>query len=344
MEAHNTATEAGPRRTRDREQRKIGTEKFVVRVFREKFIEAAVRAGILRDVLDDFLRTVLTSRDADPTDTKYAKTTYQDAIVRIGGTGLPAWVTEDGSPSPEAAAIVDPTLVATGPTRLPFNTPDPGPRTLHGDTPAPVATQTSLEDDIDALLAAQIPPPPVVLTNPLVALSDADFYDMLQGTEDEFAQFETRPNALTSEDGPLWRIMRDRYAPKMVHPFVEVFEHEGARYAAVGSIYGVVPSGSLQGKDININFTVVPFRSIREVPPDILVRDDHRDGGKVLAITYENPVNPGIKKCLYVLRHRPGLKIRFWTRVAEKDAENGKRFIVLDDSPTGWAEVDRKHF
>jgi hypothetical protein len=328
---------------RSREQRKIGTEKFVVRVFREKVIDAAIKAGTLKGVLDDFLRTVLTSKDADSTDKKYARTTYQDAIVRIGGTGLPEWAREDAvvSPAPvEAAPPVPAPIDSAGPSKPSLNTPNPGLQWL----PVTDSTPTRFLGKSDEELVDELAASPEIIPGPRpsdshVYISDEEFYDLINEAEhDEFAQFSEHP--FMRSEGPLWTIMRESYAPKMSHPFLETFEFQGARYVAIGSAHGTIPSGTLKGRSININFTIVPYRSIRDIPESMIVRDK----GNVLFISYENPVNPGIKKCLYVLPHRAGRKIRFWTRIDEKDTNNGKRFVVLDDGVCGYHEVDRKDF
>lgn len=315
-------------------QRALGTEKLVVRIFREKCIDGLVRGLKLKDVLDDFLRVVLTSPDADSSDKKYARTVYQDAIIRVGGTGLPSWADAPEGSDPRFWQDVreDPFACAHA-NEVPASCPCRSTCYCKGKTCKPPQSNPGelSQADFDAMIAA------------VSGVEDRTYEDDVELGHDEFGaytghQTSNTGNAIVS--GPLQRIMSSHFIPKTEHPFVECFTFAGTRYVAVGSVYGVIPSGPSKGKTINVNFTVNPYKRLRDVPDDILLYSQ----GRMVSCTYEDPQRTGLRKCLYVVKHRPGLKLRFWSRVEDEDQPAGRKFVVLTDDETGWKATDRKNF
>ncbi len=317
------------------QKRPIGTEKLAVRTFREVFLGAAQKAGLLQETLDRFLRAVLDNESADSSDRKYAKVLYEDAIIRIGGSGLPDWArTNPPIPLSQKPGFVGRTRdqmkdgegfvlnSAEGPVPAP---PIAEPSGTVSTRPNPTMEQPSTmsDDDFDELLSD------------LSAESGPDqFSAFTDGGRDEASDVQ----ALLASEGALEQLITREF--KTQHPFIRCLTHKGVRYAAVGSMFGVIPTGPRAGHRINVNFTINPFRKLRDVTPDILVHE----GGRMASIIRDDVQYPDLRRGLYLIRHRPGLKLRFWSRVDDQDVESGRRFIILTDDAVGYRQVERKDF
>lgn len=161
-------------------------------------------------------------------------------------------------------------------------------------------------------------------------------------TEDDFSAFV--PPDTSHDDDPLLgrnsplRIILTKFIEKMPHPPVEVFTLGGVRYAALGTMFGTIAGGLHQGKKLNVNCTINPYQSLTKVPDDILVYN----GQRPLNIFDEN--EHGTRKYVYCCRHRPGIKIRYWSRLDDKDQSGGARFVVLTDDEAGFKSVPRNAF
>lgn len=289
--------------------RGIGPEKLSVRIFREIFTKSALKNGNLKADLDEYLRQVLSNDGAKRTDKTYARKIYLDLVRLAGGTGLPDWAKHQV----EAEKPLTDAGIAEMLTGI---SPEPPPVVV---IPAGATAPTSIDNYID--------PNEISLEDP------ADVF--LQGNSVK------EQDPFTADDGPLKPMMAE-YIAKTTHPFVRHFQLEGRDYVAVGTFVGNIVKGEHAGKKINVNFTVNPYRGRRDIPDDILVTL----GGR--AVTLLNEDERECRRFLFVLRHKPGMKLRFWTSVGGKDLPGGARYAILTpvhgELATGWKQVTRAEF
>lgn len=174
-----------------------------------------------------------------------------------------------------------------------------------------------------------------------------EIFDFLDGAKeslcddtDVFLTPSTVKPAINYYDvnGPFVQAIRD-FVDDRQHPFVRVVTHEGAKYVIVGTFKGTIRKGPHAGKDLNVHCTVVPHRRLYDVPEIVKVNGD------VLHLTDVDPETKAVSS-ICVLRHRPGMKIRFWANVgsstARFDDPAGRRFVVITED--GWKEVSRQEF
>ena len=304
------------------EDRGIGPEKLSVRIFREIFARSALSSGVLQSNLDEYLKTVLDTKTAKKSDRGYAKKIYTDLVRLVGGNGLPEWVSKTEKKPQSSLTDGDINEMLTGIPQDPPATPPAAPKSQTQMVAAADdyidPNEISIEDPADVFLAS------------------------INGTIKE------EPCVFTAEDGPLKPILAE-YVAKTVHPFIKVFRlgtklpngttaYTSERYVAVGTFIGPIAKGENAGKKINVNFTVNPARTRRDIPEDVLM---HK-GGRAVQIMNED--ERGCRRFLFVVKHKVGRKIRFWTRVAEVDHPNGGKFVILTDDEAGWKEVSRADF
>lgn len=159
----------------------------------------------------------------------------------------------------------------------------------------------------------------------------------------EAQKIPLRPyETLIAPDGPLAKALQD-YLASNEHPFLRVFTHEGQKYVALGTILGVLPQGKNAGKQLNVHMTVNPYRRFREVPEDIAPLRDGRQISLSSATPQSTPERT-LRKFVFLVRHQPGMKIRWWLRLDGKDEPNGVKLVVLTDDAQGWKMVDRDQF
>lgn len=201
-------------------------------------------------------------------------------------------------------------------------------------------------DDMATRLAMQSPPVIVPPAPPLTGMSQSDVEDLFAGLDQDgtgsfddlvgLAQPPQSPlHTLMAENGPMAPVLRDFLASSKEHPFVRVVSHQGQRYVALGTIMGTVLAGKNAGERINSHMTVVPHRRFRDVPEEIAPKLD----GRQLSLEGDVPGSTPdrqLRKFLFVIRHQPGLKVRWWVRLGDKDLVNGVRRIVLTDDAVGY--------
>ena len=304
--------------------RGIGPEKLSVRIFREVFTRSALASGHLKGNLDDYLRAVLGTTNAQKSDKGYAKQIYTDLIRLVGGNGLPDWADPDkkgrgNTMQPEPPPVAQ--AVAPQPEALPAAPPAPAPSGVS------VVADSSLADFID--------PNDIPLNDP------ADVF--LAG-----APVTEEPDPYTGEHGLLHPIMVE-YLARTSHPFVRVFPFSvtmpnglniasGERFAAIGTYTGTLLRGDDAGKKINVNFTVDNYKKRQDIPEDILV---HKNG-RAVQLKHEDERNNC--RFLFVVKHKPGRKIRFWTRVSDVDRPSAAKFILFTNEAPWWKEISRADF
>lgn len=177
------------------------------------------------------------------------------------------------------------------------------------------------------------PEPPKVATPSGMAVEDIDLDSML---DDGFDKEPLDP--FTSDSGALRPLLQE-FLAKNEHPFIRPLVVNGEKFIVVGTVIGTIKSGKSEGKKINIHCTVNPHRRLRDVPEDIVLCR----GGRQVSVTGEDPL--GLRKSLYVVRPKEGLKIRFWMRINDEDQQGGARFIQLTSTvPDGFKRLTRSEF
>lgn len=279
--------------------RGIGPEKLSVRIFREVFTQDAQNHGTLKQNLNEYLRAVLDNPGAKRSDKTYARKIYTDLIRRAGAPeGLPDWARPQ-TPAETPLTDADINEMLTG------IAPETSPASALDPAIADVyidPSEISIEDD----------PALVFLGNPV----------------------REEPNPF---EEPLNEIMTE-YRTRLTHPFVRYLTVGGVGYVAVGTFIGKILKGEDAGKSLNVNFTVNPYRTRRDIPDDVLMHH----GGRLVSLRHEDERE--CRRFLFVLRHKAGLKIRFWTRVGEKDAPGSGKYVVLTDEGQRWRETTRSEF
>lgn len=285
------------------QDRGIGPEKLTVRIFREVFTAEVLKSGTLKPTLEKYLRAVLENGSAKRGDKTYARKVYTDLVRLEGGNGLPDWAKKQ-------AEVEKPLTDGDMAEMLTGISPEPerGPEALaRSNTPLPVPdfvdpSEISLDDPTDVFLGGS-------------------------ATKDEPDPFAE----------PLKPILEE-YVAKTTHPFVRVFTVDDVKYVAVGTFVGNIVKGENAGKKLNVNFTVNPYKTRRDIPEEILI---HR-GGRAVSVMHEDERE--CRRFLFVVKHKAGTKLRFWTRVGESDHPGGARFVILTDDGTGSKEITRAGF
>lgn len=206
---------------------------------------------------------------------------------------------------------------------------------------------TRYADDMTAALLARAPAkevPVALIEAPVVApgeLSQEDLATLLGNLDEDEDAYTSMLGTGPSfgdrlREGPLRAIM-DEFKSRHEHPFLRTFMFEGQRYVALGTLMGVLPNGPHAGKSINAHMTINPYRRFRDVPDTVAVVEDGRQ------VSLDETVNTSpagdLRKFLFVVRHQPGLKIRWWLRLDNRDQPQGVRHVVLDVSQDGWHQA-----
>jgi hypothetical protein len=215
-------------------------------------------------------------------------------------------------------------------------------------------TTALLSLGISSTVPAPVAPVPVPTTPvaPVAAVTaesdEINLDDLLSGymvaegheTDDFLSTITSGPqnplDGIVAPGGPLHAALEEfRTSAKKEHPFLRVFPFGGARYVALGTIMGVIPDGAHAGKQMSAHMTVVPHRRFRDVPEDIAPTL----GGRQISVS--PPAQDSLRKFVFLIRHKPGLKIRWWLRVGDRDEPKGVRFVELTDDAKGWRPSGR---
>lgn len=289
--------------------RQVGPETRAVRIFREVFAQDAQVAKHLQPSLDRYLKLVLEDPDAKRGDKTYARKIYADLSRQFNGEAkaLPDWAKKQEDPlitdqelqeilsaaqtSPAAVTLTSSTAHTVTPASVTIAVTAP---------PAPVGMDI---DPLDDLLSLSPEPERHVLQ----AQCQQYLNELLLGAKMPFIRVFTA-NVPASQDtqlrqGPLAGI---------------------SRYVALGTVLGTVTHGKYEGKKINVHCTVAGFRRLRDAEAQHVVHL----GGQPLVVSTDDP-RSGLRKYIFCLRHTPGLKIRYWTRMDDRDVYDNARFFVL---------------
>jgi hypothetical protein len=340
------------------EDRGIGPEKLSVRIFREIFTKAVLANGNLKTSLDEYLKSVLTNESAKRSDKTYARKIYTDLVRLAGGSGLPDWAKKQvEAEKPLTNGDIDEML--TGITPAPTAPKAMAPAALQCDVTGCKGVAQDQGREGDAHVKIVLCGPCVSEwriskesysvwlgkknASPVTPAPDPDMYlDPNEISLDDPADVFLGGAPGTVEPDPFEPILKDiiiEYVAKTTHPFVRGFYLDGVQYMAVGTFVGSVVKGEHAGKKLNVNFTVNPYRTRRDIPPDVLI---HRNG-RAVQVMHED--ERGCRRFLFVVKPQKKMKLRFWTRVGENDHPGGARFVILDNVHiTGWKEVTRAEF
>lgn len=135
----------------------------------------------------------------------------------------------------------------------------------------------------------------------------------------------------------------DEFMKTNQYPFVRVFNVKVdalriARFVALGTVLGTVAKGKHAGKKVNIHCTVAGFKRLRDAEDE----HAHKVNGRPLGVSRDDET--GLRKHIFCLKHVPGMKIRYWIRINDKDDTDRAAFIVFNESPEGWKRITRDQF
>jgi hypothetical protein len=193
------------------------------------------------------------------------------------------------------------------------------------------------------MLGDDPPPPPVPAPKATPEATPEPKADLFDDTSD-FASLlddiDAPVDPMLADDSPLRAALTEFIkAGKKRHPFCQSFYIGKERFVAVGTMFGKVERGAHMGEKMNIQGTVNPHRSFQRCPPEVV----YQSGGRVLNLYHEDEETEE-RKYVFVVRHKPGRKIRWWGRVNNQDVPGLARFVVLTDDAQGWKLVTRAEF
>jgi hypothetical protein len=176
------------------------------------------------------------------------------------------------------------------------------------------------------------------------SLSDTEIKDILSAAEEPLVFHNPATETYTMDVDALDSLMLPAPDPveemceawlnefmrnKGEYPFYRVFDinqsggRPAQRYIALGTVLGTVGKGKYQGKKINIHCTVAGFRTLRDAESEhaYYVR------GSPLHVKRTDS-ETGLTRHIFCLRFKPGLKIRFWFRVDNRDVVERAAYLV----------------
>lgn len=343
MEPTVGGAEPAPVDTTPKPERQIGPETRAVRIFREVFAQDAAAAKHLKPSLDRYLKLVLEDPTAKRADKTYARKIYAD-ILRVFGGGepqaLPDWAKPKEAPALSDQDIQDilraaddpPPLVPAGMTIETGGVTITGPVTVDGpfvvtDVPAGVSTVVpgvGMElDPLDGLLE---PEPPDLIEEQCKKF----LAELMISNELPFVRvFELGTNEIMGLKGTMVQGGFLAAGAQIPTPL--------GRFVALGTVLGTVTHGKHMGKKVNIHCTIAGYRRLRDAEKDHFVYVK----GRPLVVSGDDP-QTGLRKHIFCVKHSAGLKIRYWTRINDKDEESRARFFVLTGD--GVRGITREQF
>ena len=351
METQVGGAEPAPEDTTTKPERQVGPETRAVRIFREVFAREVANAKRLKPSLDRYLKLVLEDPAAKRGDKTYARKIYAD-LLRVFGPDEPQGLPEFAKPEPSlsdkdiqdilSAADNPPPIIPddlhmetsgvtiTGPVTI------GGPLIVH-DVPAGQATivpevggKGMDVDPLDGLLEPE-PPDPIEeqckkYLDELMRTNELPFVRVFDIKMDHFIGMKGSWANSSSDGGG--------FIPAGASMPIPL-----GRYVALGTVLGTVTHGKHMGKKVNIHCTIAGYRRLRDAEQDHFVYVK----GKPLVVSGDDP-STGLRKHIFCVKHKAGLKIRYWTRINDKDEEERARFFVLNDEAQGVRGITRAQF
>jgi hypothetical protein len=337
------ATPAAPEGTTTKPERQVGPETRAVRIFREVFAQDAAAARHLKPSLDRYLKLVLEDPTAKRGDKTYARKIYAD-LLRIFGGGepqaLPDWAKPKEALSDQdiqdilQAADDPPPLIPAGMSIETSGVTITGPVSLGGplvvrDVPAGVSTvipELGAGMDLDPLDGLLEPEPPDLIEEQCKKY----LAELMASNELPFVRvFDLGPNEIMGIKGTM---VQGGFLPAGAQIPTPL-----GRFVALGTVLGTVTHGKHQGKKVNIHCTIAGYRRLRDAEKDHFVYVK----GRPLVVSGDDP-KTGLRKHIFCVKHTAGLKIRYWTRINDKDEEGRARFFVLTGD--GVRGITREQF
>ncbi len=329
-------------------ERQIGPETRAVRIFREVFAQDAQASNHLKPSLDRYLKLVLDDPDAKRADKTYARKIFADLLRQFGHQEPPTPQTVY-APETVYKGTADELAFRIGEVYQRGGTPSQHALEMLKAKREEEALNLLSDQDIQEILSA--PPPDPIAEAVAAAAKDPDFSIVTRGMD-----VDPLDGLLDSEPvNPIEQQCQQYLDELMVSnelPFVRVFtsvqpQLEGLcgdgplpgthRYVALGTVLGTVTHGKHEGKRVNIHCTIAGFRRLRDAEEQHAVYLK----GKALVVSGDDP-KTGLRKYIFCLKHTPGLKIRYWTRINDKDEHDRAKFFVLTGD--GVRVIGREQF
>jgi hypothetical protein len=334
--------EAAPGVTSTKPERQIGTETRAVRIFRDVFAKEVAAVNRLKPCLDKYLKLVLDDPSAKRGDKTYARKIYADLLRVFGGDapqGLPDWANKTVE-EPLSDKDIQEILSAA----------DPSPEAAEDPIiPEGVRVTYSSGGVSLSLPETHMPGDPIVFSTG--GMSTVIPPDENRGMDIDPLDGILEPDPLDPVEQVCRKFLAELMATNEL-PFVRVFSlgrkagadldamtKRPARYVALGTVLGTVTMGKHLNKKVNIHCTIAGFKRLRDAEKDHFLYIK----GHPLSVNGHDP-NTGLRKHIFCIHHTPGLKIRYWTRINDKDVEDRARFFVLSDDNVGVRAITRAQF
>jgi hypothetical protein len=331
MSTSTGGAEMAPMDTATRSERQVGPETLAVRIFREVFAQTAMAHKALRPALDRYLKLVIDNPQAKRGDKTYARKIYTDLLRQHGEAAdakgdLPDWakkqdenvLSDQDIQEILSAADNPPPIIAPTFTQVVVDAAkDPDFSMTATDAYHTHAVSVTIRSPVVIAPA----PAPAMAVDPLDSLLEAPPEPPLHPLQVQCQKFLDEL-MITNE-----------------MPFVRVFTAASpvGRYIALGTVLGTVNQGKHLGKKVNIHCTIAGYRRLRDAENDHFVFIN----GRALVVSGDDP-RTGLRKHIFCLRHTPGLKIRYWTRINDRDENDLARFYVL--TLDGARQITRDQF
>lgn len=335
-----------PEDTTTKPERQVGPETRAVRIFREVFAQDAAAAKHLKPSLDRYLKLVLEDETAKRGDKTYARKIYADLLRIFGGgepVALPDFAKRHEEPVLSDKDIQDILSAADNPPPV---IPEPvnyssGGVTLDNVVPGEAFVFSQGKEstvipaergmDIDPLDGLLEPEPP----DPIEEQCKKFLAELMATNELPFVRvFELKAEDFIGHKGIMVPGPGGGFLPAGAQIPVPL-----GRFVALGTVLGTVSHGKHMGKKVNIHCTIAGYRRLRDAEKDHFVYCK----GRPLVVSGDDP-STGLRKHIFCIKHTAGLKIRYWTRINDKDVEDRARFFVLNEDPQGVRGITRAQF
>jgi hypothetical protein len=104
-------------------------------------------------------------------------------------------------------------------------------------------------------------------------------------------------------------------------------------------VLGTATRGKWEGHKFNIHCTIAGFRRLRDAEKEHGVFVN----GQMVCLSDDDP-GTGLRKYIFCIKHKAGVKIRYWLRKDGVDVPEGARYFVLTDDETGYRQLTRHQF
>jgi hypothetical protein len=279
-----------------------------IRTFINIFGRAAHKAGILRSTLDEYLKAVHDDPSSDRGNQYRAGVIFKNLLQQAG----------EDSTLPDYAVIKPPRNRRSTSSKNDAPPKNPPTTQQEEDTQSlkiPDDFEVPPSDDSEGVLAQHEPKD----------LKDPFFGTLATGINVEGSLFDYTPEPPHPVQEKCSALL-DEFIAQSGEYFIRVFWIDTVRYVAVGSIFGTLSQGPNSGKRGGLHYVLGNLQTVQ----DSKEKHAYHVNGVPLEVKKTDP-KTNLCKSIMCLKYEEGLKIRYWTRIGEKEVPNSKKVFVITD-------------